>query len=129
MSRRIAILSLAASAPLERFQLVQRSRPVGAEQARQAAICQDFPASLASRAVVGLVVGVADAQDFFTASWTRLAIPPVNGPAFPKSRYLFGECGSGFPLQTIDPELERLLRRGIETFPFFRLEFAGLGDR
>src|SRR6266550_7652058 len=43
------------------FELVESAGPVCAEESRQASVCEDFSAGLAVGAVVGLVVGVADA--------------------------------------------------------------------
>src|SRR5205807_2230541 len=49
---------------------------------REAAVGQHLAASLASRAVVGLVVGVANALNLSSASRTRLTILPMHGHVF-----------------------------------------------
>jgi hypothetical protein len=51
---------------LEGFEFIECAGPVGFQEAGEASICQDFSAGLAFRAVVGFVVGVADALDFFS---------------------------------------------------------------
>jgi hypothetical protein len=61
---------------------------------------------MATGAVVGLVVGVADAL-LFAASRAQLAVTAVNGHLFAESRGLFGEAAVNFCVQAVDPELKR----------------------
>src|SRR6266702_3090059 len=56
------------SFPLEGFELVEGAGPVGPQQARQAAVGQNLAAGLALGAVVGFVVGVANALDLLAAA-------------------------------------------------------------
>src|SRR5882724_4005680 len=94
------------SAPLERFQFVQRAWPIGAQQSRQTAIRENLAARLAAGAIIRLFISVADAQHFFTAPWAWLAIAAVHRHAFAESRHLLWK----FPLrcgqQPVRPELQ-----------------------
>src|SRR5580698_11112472 len=66
------------SAPLQRLELIECARPVRTEQSRQAAIGEELAAGLATRTVVRLVVGVADALHRLLTARTGLAITPVH---------------------------------------------------
>ena len=114
---------------LQCFQFVERARPVGTEKARQAAVSEDFSSGLATGAVVGLVVGLADVLDLFAASRTQLAVTAVNGHLFAESRDLFGEAAVSFGVQAVDPELKKHFAGGwVEFLPLFPLELVGLRD-
>jgi hypothetical protein len=79
----------APSATFQRFKFVEGAWPVGSEEAREAAVCEDLAAGLTLSAIVGLVVGVADALDFVATGWARLAVASMN-------RHAFTECGDLF---------------------------------
>src|SRR5580658_2673555 len=49
---------------LNRLQLIERARPILAQQPRQRAVRQQFPARLTRGAVIRLIRGVTDALDF-----------------------------------------------------------------
>src|ERR1700733_11476215 len=68
----------AASPPLERLQFIQCSRPVGSQQPRQCPIGKHLAPGLALSAVVGLVVGIADALHRLTASRARQSIAAMH---------------------------------------------------
>src|ERR1700721_3143621 len=52
----------------QRFQFIERSRPVGSEKPRQATVSQHFAAGLTTGAVVGLVIGIAKALDLLATA-------------------------------------------------------------
>ena len=83
---------------------------------------------MAARAIVGFVVGIADALDFFSAPWAGLSVAAVNRHFFPKRGDFFGEGDLGFGAETIDPESESVARGGEESFPFLRVQFLREGD-
>src|ERR1039457_7053977 len=53
------------SAAFQSFQLIKSTRPVRAEKAREAAVGKHLAAGLASGAVIGFIVGIANALHFF----------------------------------------------------------------
>src|SRR5204862_308656 len=61
--RRRRVSRGAASPAQLRFPLFQRPRPIGFQEPRQRAVGQHSPFRLARRAVIGFVVGIADALD------------------------------------------------------------------
>ena len=73
-----------------RLKIIEMSRPIILEQARQRAVGQDSAVRLAAGAVVGLVVGVADPLHGRTADGTGLAKPAVHGHAGTKRGHLLG---------------------------------------
>src|SRR5580698_2654987 len=72
-----APLRASGSAALERLQLVQASRPIRAEQARQSPIGEQLSARLTAGTIIRLLVGVADTLHRITAARARLAVAPV----------------------------------------------------
>ena len=90
----------------QRFKLVERAGPVGAEQAGEAAVGEDFAASLADGAVVGLVVGVADALDRRAALGAREIEAAVDGHLGTEGGDLLGEFGGCFGVEAVDPGLQ-----------------------
>jgi hypothetical protein len=111
------------------FQLVEGAGPVCAEEAGQASVCEDFAAGLALGAVVGLVVGVADALDGLAAGWAWLAEATVDGHVVAEGGDFLGKVLAGFGVEAIDPELEGVAGGGEEARPLFAGEFAGELDR
>ena len=76
---------------LEGFELVEGAGPVGAEEAGEAAVGEDFAAGLAGGAVVGFVVGVADALDGCGAAGAGEIEAAVHGHVGAEGGDFFGE--------------------------------------
>jgi len=106
------------SSLLEGFQLFQGAGPVFVEQAREGAVGQQAASGLAFRAVVGLVVGVADSLDLGAASRTRQAVAAVHRHRGAERGYLFGEGIGGLGADAIGPFEERRARRVVEPRDF-----------
>ena len=71
-------------APAQGLELFQSARPVLLEQARKRAVRQELAARLADGAVIGLVIGVADALHLGAAARARLAVAALMpGLSFP----------------------------------------------
>ena len=113
---------------LESFEFIERARPVGFQEAGEAAIGENFSSGLAAGAVVGFVVGVANALDFFSTGHAGLSIAAVNGHLFSKCGDFFGEGGFGFGAEAFDPEGESVARGGEKRFPFIRFQLVCEGD-
>src|SRR3954462_1108857 len=92
-------------------QLVDRSRPILFQQSRQRAIGEQLAIGLTTRAVVGLVVGVADPLHRSSTDGTRLPELSVNGHLFAKRSHFRREVISGLLAQSLGPLDEYLLRR------------------
>src|SRR5436305_1127222 len=106
---------------LQRFQFVERTRPVGAEQARKTAVGEHFAASLALRAIVGFVISVTNAQDLLTAARTWLAVFAVNRHLGAERGDFLGKFLGGFGGEAINPDLQRGARGVVEALPFVGL--------
>src|ERR1017187_4595660 len=115
-------------AALEGFQLLQRARPVLAEQARETPVRQHLAARLAARTIVGLIAGVANAQHFFATSRTGLAVAPMHGHPIAESGHLLREFLAGFGAQPVEPQRRSIARRGMQPRDLFRRQFARLRD-
>ncbi len=102
------------SLSLDRFKLVECAGPVGSEETREAAVGEDSAAGLAGGAVVGLVVGVADALDRRGAAWAWEIEAAVNGHIRTEGGDLLGETLLGFLVEAIDPGPERVSRGFVE---------------
>jgi len=100
----------------EGFEFFEGAWPVGSEQAREASVGEHLACGLAAGAVVGFVVGVADALDLLTAARAGVAVAAVRGHVFAECGDFFGE-GVGF--EAVDPELEGFARGGEEARPLF----------
>ncbi len=83
---------------------------------------------MAVRAVVGLVVGVADALNFVAATGAGLAIASVNGHVWAEGSNLFREICGGFGAKFVDPESEGVAGGIEECLPFGGLQFVGERD-
>ena len=71
-------------APAQGLEFFQSARPVLLEQARKRAVRQELAARLADGAVIGLVIGVADALHLGAAARARLAVAALMpGLRFP----------------------------------------------
>src|ERR1700744_4770056 len=95
---------------LERFQFVERARPVGAEESGERAVGEDAAVGLAGGAVVGFVVGVADALDGRAAAWAGKIEAAVHGHLGTEGGDLLGEVFLGFGVEAVDPGFKRLAR-------------------
>jgi hypothetical protein len=112
------------SVALEGFEFVEGAGPVGAEEAGEATIGEDFAAGLAMGAVVGLVVGVADALDGLAATGAGLAKAAMDRHFRAEGGDFFREALLGFSAETVDPESEGGAGGGEEAVPVFGLEFG-----
>ena len=99
----------AASAAAQPFYLLERARPVFAQQARQCAVGEEPPTCLAARAVVRLVVRVGNPRDRRPASRARFSVPSVDRYAFVKGGHFLGEAFAGFAPKTLGPFEQRPL--------------------
>src|SRR5713101_7644510 len=100
--------------PAALLHLFERARPVRAEETRERAVGQELAARLALRAVVGLVVGVADALDGGATVGAGLAVAAVDGHLGPEGRDALGEVASRLAAKPHDPVEERGPRRLVE---------------
>jgi hypothetical protein len=113
------------STALEGFEFVEGAGPVGAEEAGETTVGEDFAAGLAMGAVVGLVVGVADALDGLAAAGAGLAIAAMNGHFRTEGGDFLREALLGFSAEAVDPESESGAGGGEEAVPVFGLKFGG----
>src|SRR5215469_4145554 len=95
------------------------------QQAGEAAVGEDFASGLAAGAVVGFVVGVANAENLIAATRAGLTVAAMHSHSFAKGSDLFREGGGGFSAETIEPELQGLAGRGEETLPLVGGQMAG----
>src|ERR1700733_3620678 len=109
-----------ASAPLQRLQFIQRPRPIGAKQPRQGPIREHPAARLALRAIIGFVVGIANALHRLAAARARQPIAPMHRHVFTKRGHLFGKGLTRLRAQPLDPDPQRLTRRREQALPFLR---------
>src|SRR5579885_1804792 len=114
---------------LQGFQFIEGSRPIGAEQAREASISQDFSAGLAAGAIVGFIIGVSDTQNLLATSRTRFAVAAVYRHVIAEGGYLFGKFCFCLGPKAIDPQLQSLARGGEQALPFVGLELVCKRDR
>ena len=105
-----------ALAAFQGFKLFEGAGPIGPQQARKAAIGEDFAAGLAGGAVVGFVVGVANALDGAAATRAGLAEAAVDRHFGAKGGDVFGEFCPGFGREPCNPKLQRR-SRGVEKAP------------
>src|SRR5580765_829336 len=100
---------------LAALQLLQRFRPVLAEEPRHRPIGQEPPAGLTPRAVVRLVLGVDDALDGGAADGAGLAETAVDGHAFSPRGYLLRELACRFGRQAVAPADQGVAHRRMES--------------
>lgn len=98
----------------QRFELVERSRPVAFEQARECTVSQQLAARLARRTVVGFTVGEDDALDWIAADREGLSVFSVRRHLRSKSRHLLWEAVAVLRDQALHPLGRDLSRRGVE---------------
>src|SRR5580704_9363359 len=89
------------SSLLERFEFVERTRPVFVQQPRERAVGEQAAASLAGRTIIRFVARIADALDFRAASRARLPVAAVNRHFGTKRGDLLGKFAVGFSTQPI----------------------------
>ena len=107
------------SAFFEGFEFVEGAGPVGTEETGEAAVGKDFSVGLAAGAVVGFVVGVADALDGRAAGGAGLVEAAVDGHVGAEGSDFFGEGLGGFCREAGYPEIERVAGGGVEALPLF----------
>ena len=91
------------STALERLELIESAGPVGAKQAGEAAVGEELAAGLARGAVVGFVVGVADALDGRATTRAGLAEAGVYRHLRAKGCDVLREFFPGFGGEPVDP--------------------------
>jgi hypothetical protein len=124
----VCVLSLDVLLFSHCFELVEGAGPVCTEEPRQAAVREYFAVGLALGAVVGFVVGVANALDGLAASGAGLAETSMDGHVWAEGCDFFREGLGGFGVEAVDPELEGFAGCGVETLPLVVGEFVGLQD-
>src|SRR5579864_9780527 len=92
-------------APLESFQLFQRSWPVRTQEPGQTSIRKNFPSGLAARAIICFLVCITNSQNLIAASWTGFAVAPMNCHSLAKRRNFFRELSLRFGLELVEPML------------------------
>src|SRR6185437_15837380 len=102
------------SPAMQRFQLLQRARPVGPQQTREAAIGEHFATGLTSRAVIRFVIRVPNAQHRLAANRTRKLVTPMHRHFGTERSDLFGELLRGFLAKALHPASKRLMRGVVE---------------
>src|ERR1700723_3467578 len=110
------------SAPLQRFELIERARPVRAEQSRQSAIGEELAPGLATRAVIRLVVGVADALHRIVTARAGFAIAAVHRHLLAKGGDFLGEAAGGLADQPVGPLPQRIQRGRVQPRPLLLIE-------
>src|SRR5439155_6230491 len=97
-ARGAAALGGVAGPESPRLQLLERAGPIFLEEPRQRTVGEQPPARLTGRAVVHLVLRVADPLHPRAAHGTGLPVPPVHRHALAERRHLLGE-----PLARLPP--------------------------
>ena len=75
--------------------------PILPKQPAERAVCQEASLGLAGRAIVGLVLGIANSLDCRATGWAWLAVLPVRGHLGTKGRDPLGPPSSGILDQPI----------------------------
>src|ERR1700742_2844357 len=115
---RFSASNSAGSLLSQSLKLFEGARPVGAEQARERAVGEDAAVGLACGAVVGFVVGVADALDGRAAARAGEVEAAVHGHLRTEGGDLLGEVFFCLRVEAVDPELKRLACGDVEALPF-----------
>src|ERR671910_760809 len=110
------------------FYLINRPRPILFQQPRHRSVRQQPSAGLTPRAVVRLVVGVADPLYRCTADRARKLVSTVHCHAFPKGGHLLGELLPLFLPQPGNPMLERRSRGMVEAVDLVVAELSSPGQ-
>src|SRR5436190_7066261 len=111
------------------FQLVDRARKRFLQQARQRAVGEDPAAGLATRAVVGLILGVDDPLHRGAADRAGLAVPAVDRHLLVKRGDFRRESGSGPRIEPLGPFDKNFPGRVIELLDLERLHLSGQCER
>src|SRR6266852_5300663 len=90
----------------QRFQFLERPRPILAQQAGKSAVGEQLSAGLAFWAVVRLVGGVPDALHLAAAAWTGLAVFPMHCHGFAERSDVFRKAATRFGAKPRQPFLE-----------------------
>src|SRR5690606_878229 len=109
--------------------LFHRPRPIVLEQPRERTVGQQLSVRLTARAVVRLVLRVANTLDGRAARGAGLTVPPVYGHAFTKRRHLLREAALVLVAQALRPFDEGRARRIEETLPCAIVEHSRLHQR
>src|SRR5918993_184425 len=104
---------------------INRPGPILFQQPRHGAICKQSSTRLTPRAVIRLVVGVADPLDRCTAYGTRKLVPSMNCHAFAKGGQLLGKLLPLFLPQLGNPVLERRSRGMVQALDLLIAELSG----
>jgi len=113
-----------ALAAFEGFKLLEGAGPIGAEQAREAAVGEDFAAGLAGGAIVGFIVGITDALNGVATTRTGLAEAAVNSHLGTKCRDALRESFSGLGGEPCDPKFQCEARGVEEALPLVGRELV-----
>src|SRR5690349_11140713 len=122
-SRRARGRDRASLPPPQLFQLLGRFRPIFLQKQRQASVRQQTAASLASRAIVGFIINVANPLDLGAADRTGPSELSVNGHFRAKGGDLFRKLVPGLLTQQRDPMGERLLHGQVQPLNLIAGEF------
>ena len=113
------------SAFFERFEFVEGAGPVCAEEPGEAAVGENFSVGLALGAVIGFIVGVADALDGLAAGWAGFSEAAVDGHVVAEGGDFLGEVAGGFGVEAVNPELKSVAGDSVEALPLLGGEFVG----
>src|ERR1700735_287416 len=91
------------SSRFERFEFVERTRPVLVHQSRKRAVGEQPASGLALCTIVRFVTCVADALDLGAASRARLSIEAVHGHLGTKRSHFFRKFIARFGAQAVRP--------------------------
>src|SRR6185503_845679 len=91
------------------FQFFQSFGPILFQKQREGAVGEKFSSSLAARAVIGFVVGVADALDGRAAIRTWFSVAAMDCHSLAERGDMLGKCVAGFDAQFFNPLAERFL--------------------
>src|SRR5260370_30839813 len=96
--------------------------PIVAQNSRQRAVGEQFPARLALRAIVGFIRRITNALNFCATARARLLVSTMHRHAFAKGRDFFRKLISRCCTQTLRPVPERLTRGLVKPLEFLTLE-------
>src|SRR6266516_4830678 len=112
------------SSPQLGLPLFERSGPIGLEQSRERSIGEHTAAGLACRAVVGFVVGVANALEGGSADWAGLLVAAMDRhPVFERAHLLW-ELRSRIRAQLLDPPSRGRSRGVVQSRDFRVAQFS-----
>ena len=109
----------------EEFEFGEGAGPVGAEEAREAAVGEESAVGLAGGAVIGFVVGVTDALDGSAATRAGEFVAAVDGHAWTERGDFLGERAGGFGAEASGPFGKAAADGFVEAGDFGGGEFLG----